>query len=277
MQHVAQTNLQLYRLLLRQGRSDAELGLVRAAYELSVKLYSGYFSADLRPFVCHTVGVAGVIANLGQPAEIVAAALLHNVYGNGDFGDGAYNLASTGRRRVVNRAVGVAVEDIVHRFHLRRVQLDTDDVYRARIEGLEQQQREVLLLDLADIVEKHVDASVLFHGDGSWISEPVRRHHAFLVDLARRIGEPLLATMLEERYADVSETAQLPAALRAPTHRRHRDLIVPTSCRRRLYPRLATLARWLVHPERWLPTFQRYGRRIVSVILRPSGAPSIEC
>lgn len=262
MQPIAQTNLQLYLQLLRQGLGETELRLVRAAYELSVGLYSGCFGADRRPFVCHTVGVAGVIANLEQPARLIAAALLHNVYGNGDFGDGACNSATPDRRRVVSRAVGVAVEDIVHRFHLSRVRLDTDDAYRPRIEGLARSQREVLLLELADIVEKHVDASVLFHGDGTWISEPVRRHHEFLVEHARRIGEPLLATMLEQRFADVAAIARLPQSLQAPGHRRHLDLVVPTSCRRRLYPLVAKLARWLARPEGWMRTLRRHGRRI---------------
>ena len=96
---VAQTNLQLYNQLRARGWSPAELGLLHRAYELTVSLYSGYFQNDGKPFVAHTVGVASILGHLERPAELVAAGLLHNVYTNGDFGDGRVYSARTARRR----------------------------------------------------------------------------------------------------------------------------------------------------------------------------------
>jgi len=261
MEFVAQTNLQLYNQLRRQGRSDDELRLVRAAYELSVTHYSGYFHGDRKPFVAHTVGVASILACLGQPAFVVAAGALHNVYGNGDFGDGLYNSATERRRRLVRVAVGDAVEEVIYRFHLRRVRPGVDGGYRQRLERLAQTDMQILLFDLADVLEKHVDSSVLYHGDGTWISDPIARHGDFLVDLARRVGQPVLATMLEERLADVAADPGLPPALRAPKERKHRVLVVPQSCRRRVYPILSNAVRWLVRPSRWMRTIRRYGQR----------------
>ena len=176
MPFVAQTNLQLYNQLRREARSDDDMRLVRAAYELAVTHYSGYFGGDRKPFVAHTIGVASILASLGQPALMIAAGLLHNVYGNGDFGDGLHNAATARRRRLVRTAVGGAVEDVLYRFHTCRVRLDPDEGYRQRLARLAQLDNEVLLLDLADVVEKHVDSSVLYHGNGSWISDPIGRH-----------------------------------------------------------------------------------------------------
>lgn len=204
MPFVAQTNLQLYNQLRREARSDDDMRLVRAAYELAVTHYSGYFGGDRKPFVAHTIGVASILASLGQPALMIAAGLLHNVYGNGDFGDGLHNAATARRRRLVRTAVGGAVEDVLYRFHTCRVRLDPDEGYRQRLARLAQLDNEVLLLDLADVVEKHVDSSVLYHGNGSWISDPIGRHDAFLVDIARRIGQPALAVMLERQFAEVA-------------------------------------------------------------------------
>lgn len=216
MPFVAQTNLQLYNQLRREARSDDDMRLVRAAYELAVTHYSGYFGGDRKPFVAHTIGVASILASLGQPALMIAAGLLHNVYGNGDFGDGLHNAATARRRRLVRTAVGGAVEDVLYRFHTCRVRLDPDEGYRQRLARLAQLDNEVLLLDLADVVEKHVDSSVLYHGNGSWISDPIGRHDAFLVDIARRIGQPALAVMLERQFAEVAADPGLPHALRAP-------------------------------------------------------------
>jgi len=266
MEVLAQTNLQLYNQLRRQGRSDEELRLVRAAYELACILYTGYFAADRRPFVAHVVGVASTLASVGQPAVMVAAGALHNVYGNGDFGDGRYNAAPESRRRQVRAAVGHDVEDIVYRFHLRRVRPMSGHGYRQSLERLAQTDMPVLLLDLADVLEKHIDSSVLYHGDGSWISGPVDRHGEFLVGLARRIGQPKLAIALEQRFAEVAADPGLPVVLRGPNERKHRTLVVPGSCRRRLYPILANYMRWLVRPSGWGRTLQRYSKRLTQLV-----------
>ena len=265
MEFVAQTNLQLYGQLRRQGRSDDELRVVRAAYELSVTHYSGCFGGDRKPFVAHTVGVASILASLGQPALMIAAGALHNVYGNGDFGDGLNKSATERRRRLVRDAVGDAVEDVVYRFHMRRVGLDVSDGYRRRLERLAQTDMQILLLDLADVVEKYVDSSVLYHGDGSWISEPISRHADFLVDIARRVGQPALATMLEQRFAEVAADPGLPVVLRAPQERKYLALVVPQSCRRRLYPILSKVVHWLARPSGWARTFRRYRQRFAGL------------
>ena len=57
---VAQTNIQLYNQLRREGRPREELVLTRQAYELAASLYSGYYQGDGKPFVTHGVGVASM-------------------------------------------------------------------------------------------------------------------------------------------------------------------------------------------------------------------------
>lgn len=107
---IARTNLQLYNQLYDQNRPNAELALIRRAYDLAAQLYSASFQADGKPFVIHVVSVASTLALLGLPSEVVAAALLHNVYNNGDFGDGRRRNADPHRRRRVAAAVDERVE-----------------------------------------------------------------------------------------------------------------------------------------------------------------------
>src|SRR5437763_1332239 len=125
MATVAQTNIQLYNQLRRQGLSREALVLVHRAYELLTTLYPGYYQGDGKPFVAHGVGVASILATLGQPAEIVALGLLHGVYGNADFGDGADGGATAFRRRLVCEAVGAGVERLVFRFTEVRLHPET--------------------------------------------------------------------------------------------------------------------------------------------------------
>jgi hypothetical protein len=137
-----------------------------------------------------------------------------------------------------------------------------DDGYRQSVERLAQTDLPVLLLDLADVLEKHIDGSVLYHGDGSWIAGPVDRHDEFLVGLARRIGQPRLAAALEQGFAEVAADPGLPVVLRGPQERKHRTLVVPGSCRRRVYPVLANYLRWLAHPGGWGRTLRRLMQRL---------------
>jgi hypothetical protein len=125
MEQIAQTNLQLYNQLRREGRPPADLALIRRCYELSVVLYTGRFQGDGKPFVAHTVGVAGIVSQLGVSSIVVGAACIHNVYGNGDFGDGGWESASPERRRFVRDAVGEEVEECMYRFRSFRLHKET--------------------------------------------------------------------------------------------------------------------------------------------------------
>ena len=104
MELIAQTNLQLYNQLRAQGYSDEQLVVVHRAYEFLITIYPGYYQADGKPFVAHTVGVASILGYLNFPVDFVAVGLLHNIYDNGDFGDGLRNVANTRRRRIVREA-----------------------------------------------------------------------------------------------------------------------------------------------------------------------------
>ena len=236
---IAQTNIQLYNQLRHQQRSDEELATVHRAYRLCAELYSGYFQADGKPFVAHSVGVASIMAELNQSAEMIAVALLHNVYGNGDFGDGRGSAATEKRRRRVRRAVGAPIESLLCRFRNLRINPRTIDEFRRRVDDLDAIDRKLLLIDLADYLEKYVDDGVFYYGDGSWVTNRVKQFGDDLIEFARKLDAPDLAEMLREAFARAeAETGHIPAALRADESRKYLALSVPLSCRRRWWPRL---------------------------------------
>jgi len=110
MNSYAQTNIQLFKQLRREGYSNTDLSLVRDAYELAMVLYSCRFLPSGRPFIAHVVRTASILAALHLSAQVVAAGLLHNAYGTGDFGDGSGGI-STAKRALISRVLSPEVEE----------------------------------------------------------------------------------------------------------------------------------------------------------------------
>ncbi len=79
MNYYAQTNIQLFGQMLREGYSNADLGCVRNAYELVMWLFTGIYRPSGKAFVEHLVGTAGILSSLHAPVEVVAAGLLPSV------------------------------------------------------------------------------------------------------------------------------------------------------------------------------------------------------
>jgi HD domain len=233
---IAQTNIQLYNQLREAGRSLDELVAVHRAYEFLTTLYPGYYQADGKPFVAHSVGVASIVGWLDQPAEIVVAGLLHNVYGNGDFGDGRGAGVTPPRSRLIRETVGERVEGLLARLRDLRIRPDTLESVRRSLPERDETERRLLLVDLADHLEKYVDLGVLYYGNNDWVLGD-DRIGAELVEIANELRQPRLAEMLSDAFARVA-AADIPVELRTSDGRRFLKLVVPRSCRRRLSPRL---------------------------------------
>ena len=251
MEHVAQTNLQLYNQLRAQGRSLEELEVVHRAYEFLTTIYPGYYQADGKPFVAHTVGVASILAHLGLPTEFVAAGLLHNIYGNGDFGDGLSNVVTEARRRIVRKEVGERIEVLIDRFRKFRVGPKSIQDISSRLDQVDQSDKNLVIIDLADYLEKYVDLGVCYWGNSRSLVDVVAKHGEQLIAIAMRLGYPQLATMLAEAFEQASE-AEIPDSLRTSNGRKQLELVVPRSCRVRL--RIVLL-------RRLSALWQRLGRR----------------
>jgi (p)ppGpp synthase/HD superfamily hydrolase len=240
MERIAQTNLQLYNQLRLEGRSPDDLGLIRRCYELSVALYSGSFQGDGKPFVAHTIGVASIMGQLGVSSIVVGAACAHNIYGNGNFGDGRREIASPRRRRFVSDAVGDEVEACIYRFRSFRLDSKSIGEIASRLDQLNARDRDLVTMDLADHLEKYVDYGVLYFGDGTWVTDFVENHRKVLIEIANRLGHPQLAIALAEA---IDETARqtIPPELKREERHTAIELVMPQSCMRR--PRVVAIER----------------------------------
>jgi (p)ppGpp synthase/HD superfamily hydrolase len=240
MERIAQTNLQLYNQLRLQGRSPDDLALIRRCYELGVALYTGAFQGDGKPFVAHTTGVASIMGHLGVSSVVVGAACIHNVYGNGNFGDGRSEIASPRRRRVVRNAVGDEVEACIYRFRSLRLHPSTIGEIAAKLDQLSARDRDLVTMDLADQLEKYVDYGVLYFGDSTWVTDFIEQHGKALIDIANRLGHPQLAIALADAFADTARQV-IPPELKREKQHRVLELVMPQSCMRR--PHIAATER----------------------------------
>lgn len=229
---IAQTNIQLYNQLRERGLALDDLVSVHRAYEFLTTLYPGYYQADGKPFVAHCVGVASIVAGLDQPTEFVAVSLLHNVYGNADFGDGRSSGITAFRRDLVREAAGARVEELLVRFAELRIRpANVEEIRRGPAE-LDESDRRLLVVDLADYLEKYADLGLLYFGDNDEILETTELIGDDLIEIARELGEPRLAEMLSEQFAETSAHAhEVPVELRPSDGRRHLKLEPPRSCR----------------------------------------------
>ena len=210
----AQTNLQLYTQLRRMGASEQDLALARAGYDLAMHLCPASFRGSGKPLLAHLVGTASILASIRQPARIVTAGLLHAAYVFGDFGDGVSGITEARRERV-RRAVGQDVEDLVARYTRFDWNKNTIPRIRERVDGLTADERDVLVIRLANELEDHLDFGVLYCGNGEKRREYIRSPLNQSVDMAKMLGLTELAAELDAAFTETLNTT-LPDALRNP-------------------------------------------------------------
>ena len=90
---------------LRTTRPDADVDLLRRAYDVAARCHRGQFRRSGDPYVTHPVSVATILAGLGADDRTLCAAMLHDTvedtpytlaalsreFGAGHRGDGGRN------------------------------------------------------------------------------------------------------------------------------------------------------------------------------------------
>ena len=203
MHRFPQTNLQLYRHLLTQGYGERDVVSMARAYELALKLFPGTYRGSGKSFLAHLVGTAGILATLRARAVLVATGLLHAAYTHGEFGDG-WRTISDSKRAHVRAAVGVEIEDLVARYTALRWGRRTIPAIRDRLDTMTTQERDVLLVRLANELEDHLDLGILYTAD---VERRLRFMHEDLpiaVSMAERLGYPALAKDLSVAFQEIA-------------------------------------------------------------------------
>ena len=230
----AQTNVQLFDQLQRNGYTHLELSCVLNAYKLAMRLFTGIYRPSGETFITHQVGTASILSSLHVPAEVVAAGLTHAAYTHGDFG-GCIKGISAAKREHVRRAVGKEVEAYIARYTALTWKPQSILTIRDSVSELDLVDRHVVVMRLADVLEKYQDREILYHGDLKRIGQYLDRYGPIMVEIASQLSCATLAAELEKAFRQaVSTTSTIPAELRCATGQRHSFLIAPQSYRERL-------------------------------------------
>jgi len=229
MHSYAQTNIQLFNQLRRDTYSDGDLILVRHAYELAMVLFSGRFQPSGKNFIAHVVGTASILAWLRLPAPVVAAGLLHNAYGNGDFGDGRRG-ATRSRRRRIRQTLGSEVEAYIAKFSALYWEREIKNA-RHNPDMLSSIDRAVLLILFADHLEHLIYYDVLYYDETN--ARGYIDHSIIAAEIVEKLGLPEFAIKLKEA---VRETQGAELSLKRPGQNGKNGsvVIVPKSCRKRI-------------------------------------------
>jgi (p)ppGpp synthase/HD superfamily hydrolase len=184
MRSYAQTHLQLYRQLQDGSYGAEDLVLVDRAYQIAMRLFAGHYRPNNKPFLMHLVGVASILANVSQPAVVIAAGLLHSAYPLGLGRKG--NQVNRIHRKQIAEPLGQRVEQLIYDYSNRRWSVSDFGDVEGDVQSLTSDGRQLYLIKLADIHEEFLDAGHLYQPRKKllWDEET---NESWLQDVAKQI------------------------------------------------------------------------------------------
>ena len=157
----AQTNLQLYGQLQALQYSDGDRAAVEKSYNFAMEIFTGQFRPTKKPFLCHLVGTASILASMEEPIETVIAGLLHASYSHGDFGDGSRGVTKE-KQRQLGQVIGEKSEALIAAY--TGVHWSEETVRTLETESREKRGMayDILTIRLADILEDSLDFGMAY-------------------------------------------------------------------------------------------------------------------
>ena len=232
---IAQTNLALYQQLAEHRYPRAEREQVAHAYRLAMRLFSGLYRGSEKPFLSHLVGTASVLATEKAPLNTVIAGLLHAAYMTGDFGFQSGQRTTQRKREFLRQRVGDEVEALISAYTDFPWNSTAIARYREQAGTLQAQERQLLLIRLANELEDQLDQGMLYCSARKAdlvSSAPVQ---ANLLEIAGYLKSANLEARLAAAFA-LFNTGETPVS--AAAHMGRSALILPPSSKRKALPML---------------------------------------
>jgi hypothetical protein len=183
MAHYAQTHLQLYRQLQEASYREEDLILVDRAYRIGMRRFAGNYRPNNKPFLMHLVGVASILVNVRQPADVIAAGLLHSAY----LGLGKNGLVNRIHRKRMAESVGQKVEQLIYDYSNRHWSVEDFSVFDEDLQPVKPEDRQLYLIKFADIHEEFVDGGNLYQPGKKLLSDQ-DKNQCWLQDVCKGIA-----------------------------------------------------------------------------------------
>ncbi|MFN2328344.1 MAG: DUF6817 domain-containing protein [Chromatocurvus sp.] len=235
---IAQSNIQLYGQLQRRGYGDDEISEVARAYRLAQEMFSAQFRGSGRPFLCHLVGTASILARDAAPVHLVIAGLLHAVYSAGIFSFDMHRRVSTGKRARVSKAVGDKVDELLVAYDA----LPWSQSALAKFaEHTPVAQQQVLKIRLANELDDLLDSGLYYSGEAKRSLVESSESRRLLAVLVSRTEMPALEKELKAALLEFSDPAQVLPGAPETVGRDYSYTLLPPSARERVTYRIAVL------------------------------------
>ncbi len=233
----AQTNNQLFNQLIGLGFGTPDLMSVYRSYKISARIFGGQVRPEGRPFICHVVGVASILAELGQNIAVISAGLLHSAYTHGDFGAGRGHVSKS-TRRAICQSLDPEVLEIIDAYARQAWNEATIRSWIAAAKPIDNRLRTVITIRLANALEDSLDFGLQYSGKGERHFRDIPRDD--IVSLAETLEIQRLPAALRHVYGDegpveyfrlLRENAAGSALLAPMSYRRR--MVAPTLARLR--------------------------------------------
>lgn len=236
---IAQTNLELLAQMEQRGYSVADRARIQRTYELTLRLTACSYRSSGRSLLEHLLGATSVVVSVNGSPDWVAATLVHAAYLHGDYGTLRRRIDAA-QRAEMSALIGPVAEEILHRYTKLYLSERTIPALRAELANMDPRQREAIGIRIADQIDLYGTREVLYYSNVETRLDFARSSGPGVVVLARDLGYPTLAGVLERAYADALAHTVAPAL----TGPRWRDgVILPRSYRTRPSVQLYRAAR----------------------------------
>lgn len=219
MRDFAMTYPQLMNQAARLNVAEADLIRLRDGYELAQRLSDGLYRKEGAPFLCHLVRTASIVLVEveGRDLDVVLATLLHAVYFLHYFERSSRRGPRAADRRFLRTRIGERAERLVTQ--CGAMSWNDADSLRGYLDDAgdsRSETRQLLLMQLANELEDHLDAAVAYAPHVA-ANTAYLRHGALYVALAERLGHAILAGELREAFEACRRT-EVPAAVTQSGH-----------------------------------------------------------
>lgn len=160
VRHPAQTHLELFIQMSESGiYQPQDINLCNIAYALALESTFSLARGSGKPFICHLVGTASILAGQGLKSEIVIAGLLHALFQNRvPFPNGN---SIENRVQIIEAEFGKEIAKLIYDYTF------IEDIPLKEVESSKDKFanfKNVLLIRLADELEDLTYFSLFMHG-----------------------------------------------------------------------------------------------------------------
>jgi (p)ppGpp synthase/HD superfamily hydrolase len=189
----AQTNGGLYQHMHLAGAPAEDIRAVQAAYGHAMQLFFGLYRGSGRPFICHLVGTASVVAQIDGRRDMIIAGMFHALFEAAVFPDGR-TVKSENNRAMIEKTMGPEVFQLIRLYEQFEWSETSIASMAAQSAAPDDLARRLWILRLANEADEMSHCSfALAQKPGRAIPSRMKNCAA----MARKIGEEKLAATLD--------------------------------------------------------------------------------